>query len=128
YVARKIFPDSWVDFFDMSRLFDRQQAVDMALILNAISFVAPYCEEFFFRGFLQERLARVARSPWPVVVFVSFVFSAFHLDPVGFLARFELGLVFGVLYWKMGSLWPGVMAHAANNTVSTILYLVARAQ
>jgi hypothetical protein len=61
-------------------------------------------------------------------VFVAVVFSAFHMDPVGFVARFELGLLFGLLYWKTGSLWPAVMAHAANNITTTVLYLVGKAQ
>ena len=53
------------------------------------------------------------------LVTTAFVFSAFHLDPVGFLARFELGLLFGLFFFRTGSLWPGIAAHAANNLVST---------
>ncbi|HVE83374.1 MAG TPA: type II CAAX endopeptidase family protein [Myxococcales bacterium] len=126
--AQKLFPKEWVELFDMSHLFERQDAIDMALLLAAVSVAAPFCEELFFRGFLQERLTRTLGAPWRVTVFVAVVFSAFHLDPVGFVSRFELGLLFGLLYWRLGSLWPGVMAHAANNVTSTALFLLARSQ
>lgn len=128
YLAQHLFPKAWVDLFDMSHLFERQDMRDLALLMAAVAIAAPVCEETFFRGFLQERLSRVLGNPWRVAVFVAVVFSAFHLDPVGFLARFELGLLFGLLYWRMGSLWPGVAAHAANNVTSTALFLLARAQ
>jgi len=126
YLAQHLFPRSLVELFDMGHLFERQDMRDLALLMAAVAVAAPVCEEAFFRGFLQERLSRVMGNPWRVAVLVAAVFSAFHLDPVGFLARFELGLLFGLLYWKMGSLWPGVAAHAANNITSTALFLVAR--
>ena len=128
FASHQLFPREWAEQFDISHLFERQDAVDMALLLGAVSVAAPVCEETFFRGFLQERLTRALGSPWRVAVFTAAVFSAFHLDPVGFLARFELGLLFGLLYWRLGSLWPGVMAHAANNVTSTALFLLARSQ
>ena len=128
YLAQHLFPRSLVELFDMGHLFERQDLQDLTLLLAAVAIAAPVCEEFFFRGFLQERLSRVLGNPWRVAVFVAIVFSAFHIDPVGFLARFELGLLFGLLYWRMGSLWPGVAAHAANNVTSTVLFLLARSQ
>jgi len=128
YLAQHLFPKAWVELFDMGHLFERQDMQDLALLLAAVAIAAPVCEEFFFRGFLQERLSRVLGNPWRVAVYVAVVFSAFHLDPVGFLARFELGLLFGLLYWRMGSLWPGVAAHAANNVTSTVIFLWARSQ
>jgi hypothetical protein len=128
YLARFLSPKEWVDYFDQSRLFERQDPWDMAVLLAAVAIAAPICEEIYFRGFLQERLTRAVGAPWRVAVFVAVVFSAFHLDPVGFLARFELGLLFGLLYWRTRSVWPGVMAHAANNVTSTVMFLLARGE
>jgi signal transduction histidine kinase len=45
------------------------------------------------------------------------------MDPIGFSARVELGLLFGILFLWSRSIWPGAMAHAANNLVSTAIYL-----
>jgi CAAX protease family protein len=128
FVSQKLFPKSVVELFDQGRLFERQDTGDLVLLFAAVAIAAPLCEEMYFRGFLQERLTRVMGAPWRVAVFVALVFSAFHLDPVGFLARFELGLLFGLLYWRTGSLWPGVMAHAANNITSTVLFAWSKDQ
>jgi hypothetical protein len=60
------------------------------------------------------------------ILLTALIFSVFHLDPVGFLARVELGVLFGALVLKTGTIWPGVMAHAANNLVSSAIYLASR--
>ncbi|RKH39872.1 CPBP family intramembrane metalloprotease [Corallococcus llansteffanensis] len=126
YLAQRVAP-SWLrEMFDASRLFEGQTPVELALLLGGVSVAAPLCEEFFFRGLFQRSLTPQApASPWRALIISSVVFSAFHLDPVGFLARAELGLLFGWLLLRTGSLWPGIAAHAANNIVSSVLFLVA---
>ncbi|MGE6763365.1 CPBP family glutamic-type intramembrane protease [Corallococcus interemptor] len=126
FLAQQVAP-SWLrEMFDASRLFEGQSPVELALLLGGVSVAAPLCEEFFFRGLFQKSLTPPApASPWRALIISSVVFSAFHLDPVGFLARAELGLLFGWLFWRTGSLWPGIAAHAANNIVSSALFLIA---
>ncbi len=128
YVAQLIAPEWLTKLFDGSRLFERQTPVELALLLTGVTVAAPLCEEFFFRGIFQRGLtpARPA-SPVRALVVSAVVFSAFHLDPVGFAARAELGLLFGWLYLRTGSLWPSIGAHAANNLVSSVLFLAAKA-
>ncbi len=89
-----------------------------------VSVAAPLREELFFRGFMQRGLAE-QRGPARAIVVTAFVFSAFHLDPVGLAARFELGVLFGLLAWRAGSLWPAIAAHAANNAISSVLFFAA---
>ncbi|WP_304503237.1 type II CAAX endopeptidase family protein [Corallococcus sp. Z5C101001] len=126
FLAQWVAP-AWVrEMFDASRLFEGQTPVELALLLGGVSVAAPLCEEFFFRGLFQRALTPPApASPWRALIITSAVFSAFHLDPVGFLARVELGLLFGWLFLRTGSLWPGIAAHAANNIVSSALFLAA---
>ncbi|MCP3143406.1 CPBP family intramembrane metalloprotease [Pyxidicoccus sp. QH1ED-7-1] len=128
FLAQKVAPEWLTKLFDGSRLFQGQTSVELALILAGVTVAAPLCEEFFFRGIFQKGLtpARPA-SPVRALVISSVVFSAFHLDPVGFVARVELGLLFGWLYLRTGSLWPSIGAHAANNAVSSVAFLVAKA-
>ncbi len=128
YVAQSLAPEWLTKMFDGSRLFEGQTSIELALILTGVSVAAPVCEEFFFRGILQKGLTPVPpASPVRALVVSAVVFSAFHLDPVGFAARAELGLLFGWLYLRTGSLWPGIGAHAANNIVSSVLFLAAKA-
>ena len=121
-LALSIAPASWREHWDVTNLFRNQTPLELGVIILGVVVAAPFCEEFVFRGVLQRGLMPPALSSRGAVALTAIVFSAFHLDPVGFPARLELGLVFGLLYLRTGSLWPGMLAHAANNLVSTVLY------
>ena len=120
--AQAVFPQSMVEQFNSAQIFERASPVELAIVLVGVSVAAPLGEEFFFRGFLQRGLALHQGAPRAIVV-TAFVFSAFHLDPVGLTARFELGVLFGLLAWRAGSLWPAIAAHSANNLISSVLFL-----
>ncbi len=125
YLQQPLIPQWLKDQFDASRLFQNQRPVEIAIIILGISIAAPFCEEFVFRGIIQKGL--VARfTPRVALIATAMLFSAYHLDPVGFVARVELGLLFGALYQRSGTIWPGAMAHAANNLVSATLFLIAQ--
>ena len=123
-LAQGLFPHRVVELFDSSAIFKHQTPVETALLALGVSIAAPVCEEFFFRGVLQPGLSEKLAPPTAIVV-TAFVFAFFHLDPVGFLARFEMGVVFGLLAWRSGSLWPSIFAHAANNLVSTVIFFLS---
>jgi uncharacterized protein len=123
WAAEQLFPKSLIERFSSARLFERQTGVELVLLIAGVTLAAPFCEEFLYRGLVQPGLSRrvsMARS----VVVTSLVFSLMHFDPVGFLARFELGLVFGLLAWRGGSLWPAIGAHAANNLISVVVFFI----
>jgi membrane protease YdiL (CAAX protease family) len=122
--AQAVFPTRLVELFDSSTIFKHQSPLEIGVLLAGVGLAAPVCEELFFRGAVLRGL--MARLPPPTAIVVTaLVFAAFHLDPVGFLARFEMGVVFGLLAWRSGSLWPAIAAHAANNLVSSAIFLVA---
>jgi membrane protease YdiL (CAAX protease family) len=126
FAAQSVAPQWLRDMFDGSRIFEGQNSLELGLMLAGVSLAAPACEEFFFRGVFQKGLLASSLSRASAVVFTAVVFSAFHLDPVGFLARVELGVLFGALRLYTGSLWPSILAHSANNVVSSVLFLSAR--
>ncbi len=117
-VSEPLFPRHLVELFSSAQVFKDRLPWELGAIVVGVAVAAPLCEELFFRGVLQQGLTRWLEGPRAVVV-TALVFSAFHFDPVGFLARFELGVLFGLLCWRSGSLWAGIGAHAANNLVST---------
>lgn len=133
YLSTSILPEKLLQTFDQSRIFAQPTGIDLAIILLGVLVAAPLGEEFFFRGVLQRALMRKPQgaserglSPAWTLLWVSLVFSAFHFDPVGFLARWELGILFGILALRTRSLWPGIFAHSANNGISTALYFLTR--
>jgi len=126
YASQALLPKSWQEIYDMTQLFRGQAPVELGLIIAGVSLAAPVCEEFFFRGVFLQGLRTPPGTPEKAIVVTAVVFSAFHLDPVGFLARVELGILFGWLLVRTGSLWPSILAHAANNLVSTALFFTAQ--
>jgi uncharacterized protein len=124
-LSQKVAPQALLEMFDVSGIFKQQTPLELFGVITGVCLAAPFCEEFFFRGVLQ----RGAQKQFGAVrglVITSVLFSAFHMDPIGFLARFELGLLFGVLMIRSGSIWPGVFAHLANNSVSVGLYFASK--
>jgi membrane protease YdiL (CAAX protease family) len=124
WVALQVFPKSVVKIFDAGQLFHGLGTAELAATTLAVSLAAPLCEEICFRGLLNRGLAEKL-PPWLSILLGAAIFSAFHLDPVGFMARFFLGALFGWLAWKSGSIWPGIGAHAGNNATSMVLYLLS---
>ncbi len=124
-LSQKLAPKALLETFDISGIFKQQTPIELVLVISAVCLAAPFCEEFCFRGMMQ-RGAEKALGPVRALIVTSIVFSAFHLDPIGFLARVELGLLFGWLMIRSGSIWPGVFAHLANNSVSVAIYFASR--
>ncbi len=125
YVSQRLAPKELVELFDISSIFKHQTPVELALVVLGVCLAAPICEEFCFRGLLQRGLSTRVGG-FRAVLLTAAIFSGFHMDPIGFLARFELGVVFGVLALRSGSIWPGVFAHLGNNAISTGLYFATR--
>lgn len=124
FLSQSVAPKALVEMFDVSGIFKRQTPLELVAVVLGVCLAAPFCEEFFFRGLLQRGLQKVM-SGVRALVLTGFIFSAFHFDPVGFLARWELGILFGLLMLRSGSIWPGVFAHLANNAVSVGLYFAS---
>ena len=90
-----------------------------AVVVSAVV-IAPIAEELITRGLLQTLLVRTLGdwSRWLAVVLASAFFTSLHIPGVPVQALpgiFVLGLVFGALYERTGSLLPGVLVHAAFN-------------
>ena len=85
--------------------------------------VAPFAEEFFFRGFFY----RALRSRYSVLVAAltnGVLFGIIHYDFSGSEALLILpplallGFMFCLVFEKTGSLWPVVGLHAFNNAIA----------
>jgi membrane protease YdiL (CAAX protease family) len=82
--------------------------------------VAPVCEELLFRGFVFTAL-RNWRGMFPAALITGLAFGAVHIGSAPALDLVPLvALGFGLclLYRYTGSLYPGIVAHALNNSVA----------
>ncbi|MDE6395798.1 MAG: CPBP family intramembrane metalloprotease, partial [Muribaculaceae bacterium] len=86
-----------------------------------VGILAGFSEELFFRGALQ-RLLSSANGIKPIAaIFISaFIFSFIHFQFYGFFPRLILGIYFGYLLYRTGSLWIPAIVHAFNNSLYII--------
>jgi membrane protease YdiL (CAAX protease family) len=96
---------------------------DYLFSLLTIAIVPAIIEEALFRGGLQQLLVKWSKSPWTGIIITSIIFSAIHISFYGFLSRFMLGMVLGLIFQYTQNLWLNILMHFINNGISvTALY------
>ncbi|MGC9395822.1 MAG: CPBP family glutamic-type intramembrane protease [Anaerolineae bacterium] len=91
------------------------------LLLVATVVAAPLCEEIMFRGYVQRAYER--RSPWIGIVVGGIIFTLYHLRFQGALALVPVALVLGFVAWRSDSLFPGILLHAAYNSIASAVLI-----
>jgi uncharacterized protein len=94
---------------------------DLITPIFLVGVLAAIGEEVFFRGILQKFFIQIFKSAWPGIIFTGFIFSAVHMQFMGFIPRMVLGVVLGSLYWFTGSLYLSILAHFIFNSISLFL-------
>ena len=79
-----------------------------------ISLAPGFSEEMLFRGYSQRRLIE-RWGGWTAVLVTSAIFAVIHIAPHTVVFAFPVGIWLGLMAWRSGSIWPGVIAHAAVN-------------
>ena len=87
------------------------------LTFQALALITPMSEELFFRGFIFRGLLPKL-GPWGAIIASAAVFSAFHLSLGVLIPIFITGFLFAWLYWRTGSLWAAIGAHAGQNALA----------
>jgi uncharacterized protein len=102
------------------------RGVGFLLTLVGVAVVAPIAEEIVFRGFLYGGLRQRIGVIGAMLVSASF-FTALHMSLDLFIPIFVLGIFLAWLYEYTGSLYPGILLHAANNAISVVLLFLLQA-
>ena len=89
------------------------------LAIVALAVMAPLCEEFLFRGVIQP--AYETRGPRWAVLFVGFLFIAFHLSLVQGLSIILLALMLGFVNYRTRSLPASILAHFGANVLAALV-------
>jgi membrane protease YdiL (CAAX protease family) len=102
---------------------DRAHVSMRIALLPVVILVGPLVEELLFRGALLSVLRTRLGDGWAIAV-SAIVFGAVHLPDLDWLwyAVPNLILVGVFCAWlrvRSGSIWPGFVAHAANNALAT---------
>jgi len=86
-----------------------------------VSIFAPFFEEWLCRGMvLRGLLGRRVKPVWAIVISALF-FAVIHMNPWQAIPAFILGLLFGYVYYRTGSLKLTMLMHFTNNTFALII-------
>lgn len=89
--------------------------------LLSVSVFAPLFEEWLCRGMvLRGLLGNNVKPVWAIIISAAF-FAFIHLNPWQAVPAFLLGLLFGYVYYRTGSLKLTMLMHCVNNTFAVIL-------
>jgi uncharacterized protein len=105
---------------DLSKELGVQGTSGLVAIAILVTVVAPVAEEFFFRGFFFTAL-RNWRGLWPATIVTGAIFGVIHAggsDPSYLVPLAVFGALLCLLYARIGSLWPCIALHCANNTLA----------
>lgn len=89
----------------------------------SIGICAGVAEEPIFRGVVQRGIASAAGKRTAIVL-TALLFAFIHMELVGFPTRFIIGLALGCMFWRSGSILPGVFTHAAYNSTVIAMALL----
>lgn len=99
----------------------------LAGIFFMTTFVIPFFEELFYRGFIQNTLLRLGR-PWLAITLSSVIFAATHLSNadglVSFLPLMALSLGLGYAFYRTRSLLTCWLMHMAFNGFNLIMAMM----
>jgi sodium transport system permease protein len=105
-------PESLVRALErLVRLTD--QGAPLWLIWLVVAVTPAICEEALFRGFILNGLRRMGAVP--AIGISALLFGIAHASIYRLLPTFFLGIVFGLIVWRTGSLLCSIVAHALNN-------------
>lgn len=94
--------------------------------LFVIGIMAGVGEEYLFRGILQPKLQQYTGNVHVAIWLSAVIFSAIHMQFLGFLPRMMLGALFGYMYAYSGSLIYPIIAHALNNAFTVVMVYLAK--
>ena len=104
----------------------RDEGPFLALLVFAILVMvgAPIVEEIAFRGMLYNSLRKKGLGAFWTIAITAVAFSVFHFEPIRFFLLLPIGVMYGLVRWKTGSLGASMVAHGVNNTPAALVVLL----
>ena len=87
--------------------------------LLSVSIFAPLFEEWLCRGLVLRGLLQKMKPGRAIAVSALF-FAVLHMNPWQAIPAFLLGLLFGYVYYRTGSLKLTMLMHCVNNTLAVV--------
>lgn len=84
-----------------------------------IALLPAVCEEMLFRGLILSGFRSMGK--WPAIVATALLFGLAHASIYRLLPTLFLGIVFGWVVWRTGSVLAGMVCHLLNNGLMATL-------
>ena len=92
-----------------------------------VGLLAPLVEEVVFRGAILRVLLKWNQNHWLCIAISAALFGLSHFNPAQTPHAFLAGLLLGWMYYRTGSIVPGVVVHWVNNSVAYAMYNISKA-
>lgn len=103
------------------KFLEMKSLLDLIQMIFIIGITASICEEFLFRGVIQNLLIEKLNSVHYSVLISALIFSVFHLQFSAILPRFILGIIIGYVYLNYKNLIYPILLHFFYNSTLVIL-------
>ena len=89
----------------------------------AVGILVPLAEEVVFRGAILRTLLGIMskKNHWVAIMISAAIFGVVHANLAQFINALLMGLILGWMYYRTGSLVPGILLHWVNNTMAYVL-------
>lgn len=93
--------------------------VEFVFVVVTVALVPAVCEELLFRGLVQGALGQVVGG-LRAAVLAGIIFGLYHLNPFSLVPLVVLGVYFGYLVYRSGSITVSISAHFFNNFIACV--------
>jgi len=116
------------DAAEVTKIFLQMDGInDLLINLFMIALIPAVGEELLFRGLFQPLFHKLTNNPHLGIWLSAILFSALHMQFLGFFPRMFMGAAFGYLLLWSGSLWLPMIGHFVNNAGAVLIaYLIQK--
>lgn len=105
------------------QLLSTYNIFEVLLVIVTVSITPAICEEFFFRGFVQNSFA-FKLKPVTAIFITSLFFGLYHFNPYGLLPLIVLGMYLGFSVYMSNSIVVPITLHFLNNFIAIVAFLL----
>jgi membrane protease YdiL (CAAX protease family) len=118
----------WANHFEHTReeqfntLLDMHRPVELIFCLFTVGLLPALFEELMFRGVLLRIFSNILRKKWTPIILQAVVFSVLHFSFFQLPGILFMGILFGYISMRTGTVIYGVIMHFLFNATSIVLY------
>ena len=113
----------------MTQFLTEFKSLSKLLVAMTVMAIIPAIgEEVLFRGIIQRKIFHKIGDMHISIWLTAAIFSATHLQFLGFIPRMLLGAMFGYMYAWSRNLWTPIFAHFVNNAATLLMVYLSNQQ